>query len=71
MELKNTGYWNKDSVFYCMKWLVLKLQCGVFVLHCVTKLLFAFIRALTSLSLSDNGIGAGGAKAIAAALPQS
>ena len=34
---------HKDAVFYCMKWPVLKLQCGVFALHCVTKLLFAFI----------------------------
>ena len=28
-------------------------------------------RALTSLNLRNNGVGAGGAKAIAAALPQS
>ena len=41
----NTGYWNKDVVFYCfcMKCHVLKLKCDVFALHCVTKLLFAFI----------------------------
>ena len=30
-------------MFYCMKWLVLKLQCYVLALHCVTELLFAFI----------------------------
>ena len=28
---------------FCMKYHVLKLQCDVFALHCVTKLLFAFI----------------------------
>ena len=33
----------EDAVFYCVKWLVLKLQCCVLALHCVTELLFAFI----------------------------
>ena len=28
---------------YCMKWHVLKLQCDVFALHCVTKLLYVCI----------------------------